>query len=240
MNNFIITMLITCCSFFVPAFTVETQGESKQVSFTWDSPEGKIRTQTMDAGENVWKLAGRKETQIRKSYCGIASTVNVLNALGIEAPKSTFLGDFYLFTQEEFFNDRVRTVITPEEVEANGIFMTKLTEVLKLFPLKVTPVEALTHNHEELRALLIEALINPKQAVLARYGVNDYVVGQRSKGHWSPIAAYDSASDSFLVMEVSSYRSLPFWIEASALLSSMQTLEISDGQPRGFIIVEKG
>lgn len=202
----------------------------------WDSAEGLSRLQNSDAKENFWKLSRFYESQIRNTYCSVASSVIVLNALSVEAPQSAYLGKYRMFTQEEFFTDRVSMAMDQDLVLKRGMSLEELTAVLKVFPLDVFQFKAQELSYEEIHSLLVSALKNPNQCVLALYQRRE--LNQEGGGHWSPLAAYDAESDSFLIMDVARFKYPPIWVAASLLIHSMQTANIY-GHSRGFILVEK-
>lgn len=201
---------------------------------SWDSPEGILRLQRSTAKENFWKLLRFYDSQTRLTYCGVATAVVVLNSLAIEAPKSNFLGKFRMFTQEEFFSDNVCAVIDPKDVAERGVILEELATILKTFPLEVSKFPAQELSSKVIRELLIEALQNPNQRILALYQRTE--LRQEGSGHWSPVAAYDAESDSFLVLDVAKFKYPPAWINADTFINSMQTANIH-GQSRGFLII---
>lgn len=229
----LINFLLVLC-FFQEAYPASDSKNELYIS--WDSPEGISRLQSSGAKANFWKLARFYESQIRSTYCSIASSVIVLNTLSVEAPKSMFLGKYRMFTQEEFFSETVCAVIDQSEVLERGISLEELEAVLKVFPLEVWKYEAQNLSYEEIRYLLVSALKNSNQCVLALYQRRE--LNQEGGGHWSPIAAYDAESDSFLIMDVAKFKYPPVWVNASELINAMQTTNIYD-QSRGFIIVQK-
>lgn len=235
--------------FMLFLFTQVVEGKSSRSEFLnfnfiqeeglperWDSLEGISRLQTSNAKENFWSLLRFYESQIRPTYCGVATAVIALNALSIEAPRSKFLGKYRMFTQEEFFSDNVLTVIERNDVERRGMSLEDLTTVLKTFPIKVFKYECQDLSHEKIRDLIVSALENPNQGVLALYQRKE--LSQVGGGHWSPIAAYDEESDSFLVLDVARFKYPPMWIDALKFINSMQTGNAYN-QSRGFIVIEK-
>jgi hypothetical protein len=62
-------------------------------------------------------------------------------------------------------------------------------------------------------------------------------VGQPPGAHFSPLAAYDEASDSFLILDVARYKFPPVWVAAADLFDAMNTLDSDSGKTRGFIVV---
>lgn len=240
-----ITFFLLLLSVFHCAFTLE---EKKSKPFTsislpenecleaWDSAEGLSRLQKSEAKENFWKLLRYYESQIRVTYCAVATSVITLNALGVEAPHSPILKNYRMFTQEEFFTDDIKAVVDPIAVAERGMPLKELTLVLKTFPLEVLEYEAQSLSHEEIRHLMISALKNPNQCVLALYQRKEIM--QEGGGHWSPIAAYDAESDSFLVLDVGRYKYPPVWVDAATFINAMQTANIYN-KSRGFIVVSK-
>lgn len=231
-------LIVYClqCSWVVGNDLSSSSVQENNFCVKWDSPEGLSRLENSDAKENFWKLVRFYECQMRGTYCSVATSVIILNALSIESPKSRFLGKYRMFTQEEFFSDRVSRVIDQNDVLKRGMSLDELSVVLKIFPLDVLKYEAQYLSHDEIRCLLLSALKHPNQCVLALY--QRMKLNQEGGGHWSPIAAYDVQSDSFLVMDVARFKYPPVWVDASKLIKAMQTTNIY-GHSRGFIIVEK-
>lgn len=202
----------------------------------WDTKEGLERIHNSHAKANFWNFVRFYESQTRLTYCGVASSVMALNSLFVEAPSSQFLGTYRLFTQEEFFSTNVCEVIDPRDVHARGMNLGELARVLETLLIHVSKYDANRLTHDEMRSQLIESLHNPQKAVLVLY--QRKVLKQEGSGHWSPLAAYDKESDSFLIMDVARFKYPPVWVKASTLLDAMQTVD-SDGHPRGFLILEK-
>ncbi|MBS0629419.1 MAG: phytochelatin synthase family protein [Verrucomicrobia bacterium] len=202
----------------------------------WDSPEGISRFQNSNSKENFWKLVRYYESQATPTYCSVASSVIALNALSVEAPKSKTFGNYRMFTQAEFFSDEVNEIIQQSEVARRGMSLNELSSVLKSFPVQVKSYEALDYSEDEIRQILISALRNPNQSVLAVYQRKE--LNQVGGGHWSPVAAYDEGTDSLLILDVAKFKYPPVWIDASAFIHSMQTTSIN-GYSRGLIILEK-
>ncbi len=237
--SILLLILSLSCGTFVRAEEVALTSISIQENEhleKWDSPEGLSRLQRCDAKENFWKLLRFYEAQIRLTYCSVATSVITLNTLSIQSPKSQFLEKYQMFTQEEFFSENVNAVIDQNKVAQRGMALEELAAVLNVFAVEVFKYEAQYLSHEEIRDLLIHALKNPNQCVLALYQRRE--LQQEGGGHWSPIAAYDIESDSFLILDVARYKYPPVWIGASAFINAMQTANIY-GKSRGFIIIEK-
>ncbi|KAA0171480.1 hypothetical protein FNF28_00692 [Cafeteria roenbergensis] len=62
---------------------------------------------------------------------------------------------------------------------------------------------------------------------------NRRALNQTGGGHFSPIAAFDAATDSVLVLDVARFKLPPFWVSVAALHRAMQDLDSATGAPRG-------
>ncbi len=229
-----IGLFIYITSIISPAFSAN-HINSNSVWLPWDTSEGQLRIERSNAKENFWKIVRFYESQITLTFCGITSSVIALNALSVEAPPSQVLGKYRMFTQEEFFTESVSAVINKSDIEERGITLNELACVLGTFPVTLEKFTAKTLSSEEMRMILVSALKNPNQVVLGLY--QRQVLNQDGGGHWSPVAAYDELSDSFLILDVARYKYPPVWIEAPAFMNAMQTTNAYN-ESRGFIIIE--
>lgn len=217
-----------------PSITIVTAPNEHWIE--WDSTEGLYRQETSQYKANLFKLLRFYESQTRGTYCGVATAVVALNALAIEAPASQYLGKYRLFTQEEFFKGPIGETVSLDQVKKKGLSLQNMTELMSTQALTVTPYEAGLFTDEDIRSHIISALTNPQQVVIILYQRKE--LKQEGSGHWSPIAAYDKDSDSFLLLDVARYKYPPAWINAPTLVASMRIPD-DEGLPRGFIILEK-
>ncbi len=63
---------------------------------------------------------------------------------------------------------------------------------------------------------------------------------QTGEGHFSPVAAYDSLTDTCLVLDVARFKYPPFWVPLADLHAAMQVPEPVSGRPRGYAIIAAG
>src|SRR5262245_30980167 len=61
--------------------------------------------------QSYWPLGIHFETQKNQAFCGVASIVMVLNALGIPAPTTPEIEPYKTFTQENVFNAQTEAVL---------------------------------------------------------------------------------------------------------------------------------
>lgn len=72
------------------------------------------------------------------------------------------------------------------------------------------------------------------------YAIINYtrvVLNQKGSGHFSPAAAYDKASDSFLIMDVSNTFQNWVWVDSDTLFEAMAAKD--NGHSRGFIVLSE-
>jgi len=201
----------------------------------WDSQEGLKRQETSQYKANLFKLLRFYESQIRGTYCGIATAVVALNSLSIESLKSQYLENSYLFTQEEFFEGKIGETIDPARTKKQGLTLNDMAKVMKTQPLMVNAYEAAYFTDEEIRYKIMTALTNPNQTVIALYHRKE--LKQEGAGHWSPVAAYDRKSDSFLILDVARYKYPPAWVDGKAFIAAMKAPN-DKGVSRGFLILD--
>ena len=91
---------------------------------------------------------------------------------------------------------------------------------------------------EALRTEVKQNLADPKDFMLIDFWRSG--LDQDLGAHWSPIAAYDSASDRVLVLDVARMRYPPYWAKLDALYAAMNTTDPESGKSRGWVSVTKG
>jgi len=104
-----------------------------------DSPEGQRMLMEASAREDFFHLAETFVTQEQPSYCGVASSVMVLNALPIAAPDAK---PAPMFTQDNIFNEAARRAYPPESVARGGLTLDQLSDLLKSHPTDARAVHA--------------------------------------------------------------------------------------------------
>ncbi len=162
------------------------------------------------------------ETQGRPAFCGVASSVAVLNALRPSAPH---------LTQRTFFADWA----TELQVTFKGMTLQQLGELLRKHGAEAEIVFAQETNLDTFRAMARANLRHAGDYVLVNY--QRASLGQREGGHISPLAAYNATADRFLILDVAAYRYPATWVSAVDLWNAMNTLDTTSGRTRGFVMI---
>jgi hypothetical protein len=97
-------------------------------------------------------------------------------------------------------------------------------------------VYASDFTQDEFRHNLAELMKMKKTYVIGFY--DNELLGQDGSGHFSPIAAYSSEQDRFLVLDTARYNNPPFWVDTEMLYKSM-TIGLADLPRRamGYLVV---
>lgn len=202
---------------------------------TLSSAEGEKLLMESKALQDYFPLTIQFVTQKNQAYCGVASSIMVLNALSIPAPEAPEYPPFRLFTQDNFFNAQAQKVIPPEVVVRQGVTLEQLAKLLESYPVKAEVHHGGDVTLDEFRTLVVKNLQESGNFVLVNYLRK--AIGQERGGHISPVAAYNEQTDRFLILDVSRYKYPPIWVKAEELWKATATLDSVSGKTRGFLLV---
>jgi hypothetical protein len=237
-------MRITTSSLKVAAFTLFLMA-GNGVADTLPLPEALINLNSdrgarlLIEGEAIdayWPLSIQFVTQKNQTYCGVATLVMVLNALGVPAPATPGIEPFRTFTQDNLLNEQTEKILPQEILAKKGMTLDQIGQLLGIYAVKADVRHAAGSSLDEFRTLAMQHLGAPDRYVIINY-LRD-AIGQERGGHFSPLAAYDADTDRFLVLDVSRYKYPPIWVEADDLYSAMNTPDSdNENRTRGFVLV---
>jgi hypothetical protein len=198
------------------------------------SNQGEQLLRESQAQEDFIPLSSQFVTQENPAFCGIASAVMVLNALGVPAPVATAWKRNY-FTQDNVFNAETETVIPRQQIEHQGLTLAQLSAILERYP-----VNAEIHYGGDLslNAFRLMASRNLNQSsnfVLVNYSRR--AIGQEGGGHISPLAAYNVHKDRFLILDVSRYKYPSVWVKTKDLWEAIKTIDSVSKKTRGLVLI---
>jgi hypothetical protein len=154
-----------------------------------------------EARHAYWPLSIQFVTQKNQAYCGVASLVMVLNALGVPPPATPEFEPFRMFTQDNVLNERTEKIRPREILAKKGMTLDQFGEILGTYPVKADVHHAANSSLDEFRTSATQYLDAPDRHVIVDY-LRD-AIGQERGGHFSPLAAYDADTDRFLLLDVS-------------------------------------
>jgi hypothetical protein len=176
-------------------------------------------------------------SEVKQTYCAVASSVIVLNSLGIPSPVAPEIYPYQKFNQQNIFTASVLEKYSPLEVEEKGLTLAQAADLLATYPVGVEAILASDSSLSEFREQAIAALQAPNKRLIINF--SRQTLGQAGVGHFSPVVSYNAAEDMFLVMDVARYKLPPAWVKANLLFESLQGVDGSSGKSRGYIIVTR-
>jgi hypothetical protein len=203
-----------------------------------NSSQGSALLQDSEALQSYWPLSIQFVTQKNQAFCGVASIVMVLNALGVPAPTTPEFDPYKTFTQDNVFTPATEKVLPQETLRKIGMTLDQIGGFISTYGVKAEVHHASDSSVADFRRLAKDYLSSPNRHVIVNYLRK--TIGQEKGGHISPLAAYDADTDRFLLLDVARYKYPPVWISASELFAAMNTTD-SDNQnrTRGFVLVRK-
>lgn len=208
----------------------------------FNSKEGKNLFEESQHKNSFFALSQYFVTQKNLTYCGIASSAIVLNALPINAPLTPSHAPYRIFNQENVFNQQVLENLTPTKVNIAGATLEQIANLLKkqAANIKVETHFATANNNknnniDKFRTIAKKALATQDKFIIINYCRKN--IGEEGCGHFSPIAAYNSKSDSFLILDVARYKYPPVWVKTKLLFESMTGIDSASNKSRGYLVI---
>lgn len=198
--------------------------------------DGEVYFAESEAREAYFPLASNFVTQKAQSYCGVASIVMVLNALGVPAPPVPEYEPYRTFTQDNVLTERTDAVLPRETLARQGMTLDEIGGILATEPVKAEVHHASDSSVDEFRKAASAYLGEPGHFVIVNYLRT--ALGEQIGGHISPLAAYDAKTDRFLILDVARYKYPPVWVKTADLFAAMNTPDAANGdKTRGFVLV---
>lgn len=231
------------------------------VAIHWASHDGRQRLLRSKHNNDYFELSSHFQPQLNPLYCGIATSVIVLNSLRLPkkaAPNQTdievivpkSLGGGTLpypsFSQLTLLDIKTGKIKRRDVIELKaknvenqydpGLTLKQLRGVLESYDVKITTYHADSYTDKS-----IDKFRNTAKKVLRDddhyliVNINGRVYGSATDGHISPLAAYDEISDSVLLMDVAGYLNPWHWVPVRDLYAAMNTLDGNDY--RGYLVI---
>ena len=198
--------------------------------------DGEVYFGESDAREAYFPLATNFVTQKTQSYCGVASIVMVLNALGLPAPAVPEYAPYRTFTQDNVLTERTDAILPRETLARQGMTLDQIGAILATEPVHAEVHHASESSVDEFRKLASAYLGEGGHFVIVNYLRK--ALGEQTGGHISPLAAYDAKANRFLILDVARYKYPPVWVKTADLFAAMNTPDAANGaKTRGFVLV---
>lgn len=202
-----------------------------------DTPQGEQRLLRAERSHQFFSVLPYLETQENLAFCGPASIAATLNSLGVARPPASTLKPYPFFTQDNIFNAATEAIKRREAVATRGMTLAELAAFLDALGVHAEARHADTLDLAQLRALVEASLADRDRRLIVNY--DRRLLEQAGAGHQSPLAAYDRASDSALLLDVAKFKYPPVWVKLTDLLAAMQSVDSDSGKSRGLVVVTR-
>src|SRR5262249_14563351 len=219
------------------------------------SPKGQRLLGGGTACRNYPAIAASFTTQVTQAFCGVASSITVLNASKAPKPLTDPYKPYPYFTQCNIFNANARSHLDLDTVSNEGLTLAQATFLLNAQTgVRATCFHAgpadgpaiqqdvpdcdVRRSAAEFRSTARHVLNHPQRYLLVNFSRATLSDDNTGGGHFSPLGAYSDRGDALLVMDVARYKYPPFWVDTDLLWQAMATTDTSSGQHRGHIVGE--
>ncbi|CAI4226403.1 unnamed protein product [Auanema sp. JU1783] len=182
--------------------------------------------------EIYFKLASQFKTQDEPAYCGLSTLVMVLNALEVD-PERVWKAPW------RFYHESMLDCCVPlEKVKISGINLIQFNclAVCNRLQTFIYHADESEEFLNQLREDLINSVRSDDSVLVAAYDRS--VLGQTGSGHFSPLGAYNSVTDSVLIMDVARFKYPPHWVPLRILQKSMCSVDTSTKKTRGYSLLK--
>ncbi len=239
-------------------FAVFVALENSQAQ-NWNSDEGLKKLERSQFKNDFYQLVNFYQPQENPLYCSLATGTIIRTApnyknissqkiVEMTRPDGSVV-EYRLYSQDGFFNDKTekvkkRAVIEFKEPVAGtkefdaGLTLADFVQMLKIHGMKVELTRVEKNDVEvveKFRNVLKKILAEDKKFVVLNF--DGKVLGKATRGHVSPLVAFDAESDSVLVLDVALHKNQWYWVEVSKLIEAMNTKDAENY--RGYLVVGK-
>lgn len=181
--------------------------------------------------ESYFVLAQQFLTQNEPAFCGVGTLCMILNALRVD-PYKTWKGSWRWFEQ-----DMLSCCRSSDHIKEHGITLDEFHCLSKCYGLEGETKYASDITLDEFRRD-VERTSRHADEILA-VSFSRKALGQTGSGHFSPIGGYSAEHDRVLVLDVARFKYPSYWVKVEELWLSMQPLDESTGQSRGYSILTR-
>ncbi|CAH8481996.1 unnamed protein product [Schistosoma intercalatum] len=201
----------------------------------FSSPEGKhIFREALLSGqmEAYFSLASQFCTQEEPSYCGLASLVMILNALGLD-PGRVWKGPW------RWYHESMLTCCLPRDVLTKGITLDDFVKIARCYGLdvdlhRVSPDTSLSY----FRDVVTKMTSGSSEGYLV-VCYSRSALGQTGTGHFAPVGGYHPDRELVFLFDTARFKYPPHWVSLTKLWFSMNQVDPDTQLPRGFVVLRK-
>eukprot|EP00585_Thalassiosira_rotula_P011263 CAMPEP_0196159902 /NCGR_PEP_ID=MMETSP0910-20130528/46554_1 /TAXON_ID=49265 /ORGANISM="Thalassiosira rotula, Strain GSO102" /LENGTH=188 /DNA_ID=CAMNT_0041424827 /DNA_START=255 /DNA_END=817 /DNA_ORIENTATION=+ len=129
-----------------------------------------------------------------------------------------------------------------EEVKTKGVTIGTVACLAKCQGLAVDAVYGSNSTVAEFRRVVKRTCTAPSATTTqpTSFLVVSYtrkVIGQTGSGHFSPIGAYDEASDHVLILDTARFKYGPHWVSLPLMFEALLPIDPATGKSRGYMVL---
>ncbi|KAF6260230.1 Phytochelatin synthase-domain-containing protein [Scenedesmus sp. NREL 46B-D3] len=174
-----------------------------------------------------FKLIEQYSMQDEPAFCGLASIAMVLNALSID-PKRPWKGSW------RWFHEQLLDCCLPlATVAKEGVVLTQAACLAKCNGANVSLHRFGSFSLQEFRQAVADVCASGEQHLVVSYSRKAF--SQTGDGHFSPVGGYHAARDLVLILDTARFKYPPHWVPLPMLFEAMSSVDLTTGQPRGFL-----
>jgi glutathione gamma-glutamylcysteinyltransferase len=188
-------------------------------------------------------LIDQHSTQSEPAFCGLSTLLIALNTFAVD-PRQTWKGPWRWY-DENILN----CCMELEEVKTKGITIQgfRCLAVCQGLDVAISYADEAGSSIQEFRNAVqracgeVESLDDDDNDKISHILVVSYTrkaLGQTGDGHFSPIAAYDSVSDSVLILDTARFKYGSHWVKLPLIYEAMKPVDPDTGRSRGYVMLE--
>ncbi len=225
----------------------------------WSSAEGLKRLERSEFKSDFYQLVNFYQPQENPLFCSIATATMIRNAFEYGNILSQKEGEvlkpeggiisYPLYSQKDFFNEETEKVKKRSIIEFKepvqgaenfdpGLSLSDFAKMLQVHNFKVKLIYVKKNDAaaaEKFRQVLRNILNENSVFLVGNF--DGKFLGKTTRGHISPIVAFDEGSDSVLVLDSALHKNQWYWVEVSKLIEAMNTRDAKNY--RGYLMVSR-
>lgn len=137
------------------------------------------------------------ETQKTQTYCSIATSVTILNALasGV-APVDPVYDPYPYWTQDNYFSDCTNKVVSSSVIHTMGATLDQFGDMLSCYSVNVKVFKANQTTVDDFRKYVKQSMMVGDHVAI---NFNRLELSESGGGHYSPVMAYNEEKDVVLI-----------------------------------------
>lgn len=208
--------------------------ESPTYLTPFSSHEGMNRLSRARCKLNWGNLAQNYRTQENPVICGPTTGAIVVNALHGTTIRTWSPMAFAEHSRHIVPMAKFRTELSSRSKGA-GMTLSQMQQALVEFEGLIVSKHLVHCFEPRQKRLIVRYLSRPGRCVVVNYQRSK--LGQNPGGHFSPLAAYDEVSDSFLILDTNPSNGPWVWVASLDLFSAMA--EKDQNSYRGFLLIRR-